>query len=35
VETTPLEPGQGFKRCAPGRGLVQDGALKLSPDEGE
>jgi hypothetical protein len=33
VETTPLEPGQGFKRYAPGIGLVQDGVLKLSAEQ--
>jgi hypothetical protein len=33
VETTPLEPGQGFKWYASGIGLIQDGVLKLSPTE--
>ena len=33
LETTPLEPGQGFKWYAPGVGLIQDGVLKLSPAE--
>lgn len=29
-ETTPLEPGKGYKYYAPGVGLIRDGALKLT-----